>query len=160
MKKTICSILAVFILTQLNCYSQEITRTSIKIDRIKQILEKTESDTVRILQLQNWSDIIFYSNPDLHLKLQTDIVNLCENNLLNPSNEKEKKWFEEQIWIAFDHIGSIYFYDYDEPVKALKFYLKSAEVLETLDHLNSSSITYDIIGNIYQQLGNYQKANR
>ena len=38
--------------------------------------EKTESDTVRILQLQNWSDITFYSNPDLHLKLQTDIVNL------------------------------------------------------------------------------------
>ena len=159
MKKTICSILALFILTQLNCYSQEITRTSIKIDRIKQILERTESDTVRILQLQNWSDIIFYSNPDLHLKLQTDIVGLCEDNLLNPSSEKEKKWFEEQIWIAFDHIGSIYFYDYDEPVKALKFYLKSAEVLETLDHLNSSSITYDIIGNIYQQLGNYQKAN-
>ena len=93
MKKTICGILALFILTQLNCYSQEITRTSIKIDRIKQILERTESDTVRILQLQNWSDIIFYSNPDLHLKLQTDIVNLCEDNLLNPSNEKEKKWF-------------------------------------------------------------------
>ena len=42
----------------------------------------------------------------------------------------------------------------------MKFYLKSAEILETLDHLNSSSITYDIIGNIYQQLGNYQKANR
>ena len=79
---------------------------------------------------------------------------------MNPSSEKEKKWFKEQIWIAFDHIGSIYFYDYDEPVKALKFYLKSAEILETLDHLNSSSITYDIIGNIYQQLGNYQKANR
>ena len=55
-------------------YSQEITRTSIKIDRIKQILERTESDTVRVLQLQNWSDIIFYSDPDLHLKLQTDIV--------------------------------------------------------------------------------------
>ena len=112
------------------------------------------------MQLQNWSDIIFYSDPDLHLKLQTDIVTLCEDNLLNPSSEKEKKWFKEQIWIAFDHIGSIYFYDYDEPVKALKFYLKSAEILETLDHLNSSSITYDIIGNIYQQLGNYQKANR
>ena len=106
MKKTICSILTLFILTQLHFYSQEITRSSIKIDRIKQILERTESDTVRVLQLQNWSDIIFYSDPDLHLKLQTDIVNLCEDNLLNPSSEKEKKWFKEQIWIAFDHMGA------------------------------------------------------
>ena len=90
MKKTFYSILALFFLIQVNCLSQEITRTSIKIDRIKQILEKTKSDTVRILQMQNWSDIIFYSDPDLHLKLQTDIVDLCEYNLLNPSSEKEK----------------------------------------------------------------------
>ena len=116
MKKTFYSILALFFLIQVNCLSQEITRTSIKIDRIKQILEKTKSDTVRILQLQNWSDIIFYSDPDLHLKLQTDIVNLCEDNLLNPSSEKEKKWFKEQIWIAFDHIGSIY--------SPIEYYLK------------------------------------
>ena len=160
MKKSSLSIL-IFILTiYSNFFAQDLTRTSIKIETIKRRLEKAENDTIKIQQLQNWSDIIFYNDPDLHLKLQTDIVNLCEDNLLNPSSEKEKRWFEEQIWIAYDHIGSIYFYDYDEPVKALKFYLKSAEVLETLDHLNSSSITYDIIGNIYQQLGNYQKANR
>ena len=42
----------------------------------------------------------------------------------------------------------------------MDFYLKSASILEELNHLNSSSITYDIIGNIYQQLGNYQEANK
>ena len=160
MKKSSLSILIFLLTINSTFFAQEITRTSIKINRIKQILETTENDTVRIQQLQNWSDIIFYSDPDLHLKLQSDIVNLCEYNLLNPSNSKEEKWFKEQIWIAFDHIGSIYFYDYDKPSKALDFYLKSASILEELNHLNSSSITYDIIGNIYQQLGNYQKANK
>ena len=98
-------------------FAQEITRSSIKINRIKQILETTENDTIRIQQLQNWSDIIFYSDPDLHLKLQSDIVNLCEYNLLNPSNSKEEKWFKEQIWIAFDHIEVFIFMITISPLK-------------------------------------------
>ena len=61
-------------------------------------------------------------------------------------------WFKEEKWIALDHIGSIYFYDYDNPKEALKYYIPSAEILEELNNresqFNFKKIYTDLIENL------------
>ena len=146
-------------LTSLSSYSQVITRKTIKIDKIKSLIETANHDTIKIQLLKQWADIAFLTDTDEDLRLQKEIINICEINLANNLENKTEKWFKEEQWIALDHIGSIYLYDYEKTKEALKYYIPSAEILEQLNHLNSSSITYDIIGNIYQDLGNYKLAN-
>ena len=139
-------------------YGQEITRTSIKIDRIKNLIKEAKHDTIKVKHLKKWADIVFLTDYDKDFEIQHRIINLC-NDHLKDKKSTTYNWFKEEKWIALDHIGSIYFYDYDNPKEALKYYIPSAEILEELNHLNSSSITYGIIGDIYQDLGDYQAAN-
>jgi serine phosphatase RsbU (regulator of sigma subunit) len=139
-------------------HGQEITRTSIKIDRIKNLIKEAKHDTIKVKHLKKWADIVFLTDYDKDFEIQHRIINLC-NDHLKDEKSTNYNWFKEEKWIALDHIGSIYFYDYDNPKEALKYYIPSAEILEELNHLNSSSITYGIIGDIYQDLGDYQEAN-
>ena len=152
-------ILIVIAMLSLTNYSQVITRKTIKIEKIKSLIEKSNHDTVKIKLLKQWADIAFLTDYEEDLRLQNEIIEICESNFTKELNTKTKNWLKEEEWIALDHIGSIYFYDYENSTEALKYYIPSAEILEELNHLNSSSITYDIIGNIYQDLGDYKEAN-
>ena len=152
-------ILLVIAMLSLSNYAQVITRKTIKIEKIKSLIEKANHDTVKIKLLKQWADIAFLTDYEEDLKLQNEIIEICESNFTKELDAKTENWLKEEEWIALDHIGSIYFYDYENSTEALKYYIPSAEILEELNHLNSSSITYDIIGNIYQDLGDYKEAN-
>jgi serine phosphatase RsbU (regulator of sigma subunit) len=153
-------ILLLLITCSLNVYAQKTTtRKEIKINLIKERILAAKHDSDRVNLLKQWSDIAFLTNFEEDLWLQNEIIFLCEFNLDSTLEINTEKWFKEELWIALDHIGSIYFYEYKNSLKALKYYIPSAQILEELNHLNSSSITYDIIGNIYQELGKYKLAN-
>ena len=130
-----------------------------KIILIKDSIISTNNDSLKIVLLKEWADIAFITNFGEDLWLQNEIITICEINLEKDISDFSKKWYKEQLWVALDHTGSIYFYEFKNSIEALKYYVPSADILEELGHLNSSSITYGIIGNIYQDLGQYKNAN-
>ena len=143
-----------------NSYAQKnTTRKEIKINLIKEKVLAAKNDSVKIILLKQWSDIAFISNYREDLWVQNEIITLCELNIEKDLNSLTKKWYKEELWVSLDHTGSIYFYEFKNPKEALKYYIPSAKILEELGHLNSCSITYDIIGNIYQDLEQYKDAN-
>ena len=130
-----------------------------KITLIKDSIISTNNDSLKIVLLKEWADIAFITNFGEDLWLQNEIITICEINLEKDISDFSKQWYKEQLWVALDHTGSIYFYEFKNSIEALKYYVPSADILEELGHLNSSSITYGIIGNIYQDLGQYKNAN-
>jgi len=144
----------------INAHSQKTnSNKEIKIDLIKERILTTKNDSLKIELLKQWADIAFLNNYGEDLWLQNEIITLCESNIKKEKDLATKRWYMEELWIALDHTGSIYFYDFKNSTEALKYYIPSAEILEELGHLNSCSITYDIIGNIYQELKQYKNAN-
>ena len=49
---------------------QVVTRASTKIELIKRRIKKSKNDTVKIKLLQQWSDLVFITDPKQDLELQ------------------------------------------------------------------------------------------
>ena len=79
------------ILNSICSYSQVITRKTIKINRIKNLIDKANHDTVKIKLLKQWADIAFLSNFDEDLRIQEEIISICEHNLEKKLEKKTKK---------------------------------------------------------------------
>ena len=103
LNRIICSLLLIFIIQG---YSSQITRLSIKIDQIKSRIEKAESDSIKIVLYNEWSNIsyIYEEEHQQELKINQTIVKLCNKNILSESNKLKKNWFvflEKSGWFNY-----------------------------------------------------------
>ena len=156
LNRIICSLLLIFIFQG---YSSQITRLSIKIDQIKSRIEKAESDSIKIVLYNEWSNIsyIYEEEHQQELKINQTIVKLCNKNILSESNKLKKNWFKEKLWISLNNIGH-YYNDRGDLNNAVNYFTQCSKILKEVNNPNSLSITYTIIGNIYQDLKNDKKA--
>lgn len=144
---------------------KEITRSSTKIEIIIRRIKAAKTDTTKIKLLQQWSDLVFISDPEKDLQLQQQVIDICEEHLKNEKIPYLKKWFSEQESMAFDKTATSYYYEGDDK-KALKFYTASSKILEDLsnDHLLSTDNTYLLsntcnkIARMYEGEGNFKNA--
>jgi serine phosphatase RsbU (regulator of sigma subunit) len=137
----------------------QITRLTIKIDQIKNRIESTNSDSTKIILYSDWNNLsyIFDETHKQELKINQTIVGLCNQNILNETNIEKKNWFKEKLWISLNNIGH-YYNDIEDLDNALNYFVQCSKVLKEINNPNSLSITYTIIGNIFQELNNDKKA--
>ena len=137
----------------------QITRLTIKIDQIKSRIEAAKSDSIKIILYNEWNNLsyIFDENHQQELKINQTIVGLCNKNILNAIDIEKKNWFKEKLWISLNNIG--HFYNDREDLKnAVNYFVQCSKILKEINNPNSLSITYTIIGNIFQELNNDKKA--
>ena len=65
---------------------QVVTRASTKIELIKRRIKKSKNDTAKIKLLQQWSDLVFITDPQKDLELQEEVINIC-------TRSKAKRFF-------------------------------------------------------------------
>ena len=118
---------------------QVVTRASTKIELIKRRIKKSKNDTVKIKLLQQWSDLVFITDPQKDLELQEEVINICTEHLKKEKIPYLQQWFKEQESMALDKTATSYYYDGNDK-KALKFYTASCKILEDLDDENLLSI--------------------
>ncbi len=146
---------------------QVVTRASTKIELIKRRIKKSKNDTVKIKLLQQWSDLVFITDPKKDLELQEEVINICTEHLKKEKIPYLQQWFKEQESMALDKTATSYYYD-GEDKKALKFYTASCKILEDLDdeHLLSIdnkyllSSTCNKIARMYEGNGEFRDALR
>ena len=154
------------ILSYISPYNaQEITRASTKIEIIKRRIKAAKTDTTKIKLLQQWSDLVFISNPEKDLDIQQQVIDICVEHLKSEKIPYLQKWFLEQESMALDKTATSYYYE-GEDQKALKFYTASSKILEDLanDNLLSIDNTYLLsttcnkIARMYEGEGNFKNA--
>ena len=60
----------IFLFNGILVYSQQVvTRASTKIELIKRRIKKSKNDTTKIKLLQQWSDLVFITDPQKDLEL-------------------------------------------------------------------------------------------
>ena len=142
-----------------------VTRASTKIELIKRRIKKSKNDTVKIKLLQQWSDLVFITDPKKDLELQEQVIDICVEHLKNEKIPYLQKWFKEQESMALDKTATSYYYE-GEDKKALKFYTASSKILEDLanENLLSTENTYLLsstcnkIARMYEGEGNFKNA--
>jgi serine phosphatase RsbU (regulator of sigma subunit) len=163
---TVFSLLVVFLFCGLSVNSQQVvTRASTKIELIKRRIKKSRNDTVKIKLLQQWSDLVFITDPQKDLELQQQVIDICIEHLKNEKIPYLQKWFKEQESMALDKTATSYYYE-GEDKKALKFYTASSKILEDLasENLLSTENTYLLsntcnkIARMYEGEGNFKNA--
>ena len=146
---------------------QVVTRASTKIELIKRRIKKSKNDTVKIKLLQQWSDLVFITDPKKDLELQEEVINICTEHLKKEKIPYLQQWFKEQESMALDKTATSYYYDGNDK-KALKFYTASCKILEDLDDENLLSIdnkyllssTCNKIARMYEGNGEFRDALR
>ena len=163
---TVISLFLVFLFYGLLGNSQQVvTRASTKIELIKRRIKKSKNDTVKIKLLQQWSDLVFITDPKKDLELQEQVIDICVEHLKNEKIPYLQKWFKEQESMALDKTATSYYYE-GEDKKALKFYIASSKILEDLanENLLSTENTYLLsstcnkIARMYEGEGNFKNA--
>ena len=89
-------ILLVIAMLSLSNYAQVITRKTIKIEKIKSLIEKANHDTVKIKLLKQWADIAFLTDYEEDLKLQNEIIEICESNFTKELDAKTENWLNSE----------------------------------------------------------------
>ena len=65
----------VFLFSGLLLHGQQVvTRASTKIELIKRRIKKSKNDTAKIKLLQQWSDLVFITDPEKDLELQEEVL--------------------------------------------------------------------------------------
>tara|TARA_B110000879_G_scaffold17641_1_gene21501 strand:+ start:2819 stop:4399 length:1581 start_codon:yes stop_codon:yes gene_type:complete len=164
----IFNLVFIFLFAGLFIHSQEVvTRASTKIELIKRRIKKSRVDTVKIKLLQQWSTLVFATNPDKDLELQKEVREICTEHLKKEENPYLKQWFKMQKSEALDKTASYYSF-MDKDKKALNFYSASCKILEDLedDNLLSTddiyllSSTCNKIARMHEGNGEFKKALR
>ena len=144
---------------------QVVTRASTKIELIKRRIKKSKNDTTKIKLLQQWSDLVFITDPQKDLELQEEVINICTEHLKKEKIPYLQQWFKEQESMALDKTATSYYYD-GKDKKALKFYTASCKILEDLEDENLLSIdniyllsnTCNKIARMYEGNGEFREA--
>lgn len=127
------------------------------IDSLKNVVNGTQHDSFKLKALRIWSNLIYLSDPDLDLKLNHQINDLCEEGLQKDINTQEKNFYLFSKSGAINLIG-FYFKSIGEYEKAVNYYMESLDISEKLDNKKGISMTVNSLGNLYSEKGDFAKA--
>jgi tetratricopeptide (TPR) repeat protein len=128
-----------------------------QIDSLKIVIQKTKTDSVKVVALFQWDDMIYVSDPVLDEQLCGQINKICENNLKRKLNRKEKRFFKHNRARVLNAMGQIAF-SHSEFSKAKNYYKIAMRIHKELKNPGGIAKTLNSMGNIEYETGNYPNA--
>ncbi|OFY86830.1 MAG: hypothetical protein A3F72_21325 [Bacteroidetes bacterium RIFCSPLOWO2_12_FULL_35_15] len=135
-----------------------------KIDSLKQLIGKVESDSGKIGIFNALAFQMAFSNPDSAIYYANKSLALSEPHLKSTKEEERTKYLSLKS-TSFHNLGVIYYYDGNDE-KALNYYFKALEIRNKLSiehpqlikYKNDLADTYNNIGIAYKHKGEFEKA--
>jgi len=153
MKKLASIILIItVILLSFNSFAQQA-----KIDSLENLLKTATQETTRINTLNSlcWEQRLI-GKYEKALEYGKQALKLAKKTATSPDAALAKSG-EKGIATAFSNIGNVY-YNQSDYSKALEYFLKSLEIMESLGDKRGMAASYNNIGGIYDDQRDYPKA--
>ncbi|RLD38412.1 MAG: hypothetical protein DRI74_03915 [Bacteroidetes bacterium] len=128
-----------------------------QIDSLKQIIETKNHDSTIVKAYVAWDNIIYRSNPKLDLELNQKIETICNKNLQQKIEEREKQLFQKYLSNALSNIGLIY-QSQGNYTKAIDYNKRSLKIDENLGKKKGVITSLNNIAIIYQNQGDFENA--
>jgi len=127
------------------------------IDSLKKEISNAKHDSIKINALMAWDNLIYIENPDLDLKLNSNILILSEKNIANSKSQNSKKYFIASRITALNNLGLIYsargIYD-----KSIENFTECLLYYEKTDYKLGLANATNNIGLVYYNQGLFKKA--
>lgn len=149
--------LVAFLLVSLQAFSQEEAELKSKIDSIQQIISTTSDDSIKIVALEDWDDLIYLTQPEEDFHINKKIEKICRLNLQKKLKPSRKKYFTISLIIACNHIGSN-LTDHGDYQTALKYHMEALRLSLKLKNKKREASSYTGLGNVYGIIGHHQEA--
>jgi tetratricopeptide (TPR) repeat protein len=150
-------LLLILVLFSFQIYGQLNINQKKTIDSLKLVIKNAKHDTILINAWTQWDNLIYVSDPDLDLKLLEKIEALSSKRLKGKLSNKEKKYFENSRFFAWNGLGISFMY-LGEYENALKYFEKGLKFKEEEHDKKGISFCLNNIGLIYYNQGNFSKA--
>ncbi|MFT4601310.1 MAG: serine phosphatase RsbU (regulator of sigma subunit) [Arenicella sp.] len=128
-----------------------------EIDSLQKSILTAPHDTTRNNSRMKLDLMIYRYDPVLDLKLNQDIVAVCEKNLALSLNPEESKKFNKQIGYALNSLADISETEGDVE-KAMFYYKKSLAVKQSIDDKRGIGATYNGMGIVFFNNFEYDSA--
>jgi len=127
------------------------------VDSLKKVVEGEMHDTFKLKAMRNWSNLIYYSDPELDLELNERINQLCLENLEKDLPKIERHYYLFAQSGAINMIG-VYHKKKGDYEKAIDLYLQSMKISESINNQRGISMSANSLGNLYSDQGDYLQA--
>jgi serine phosphatase RsbU (regulator of sigma subunit) len=123
------------------------------VDSLKQVIEHSSNDTVKINALAAWDNLIYRSDPELDVALNQQIIDICGTALMKKGvARKEEAFFQNSHTSSLDNIAQHY-KSKGEIKKALDYYQMSADASSRYGNKKNTSRAYSNIALVHYTRG-------
>lgn len=147
-------VVSIFFVVGLQFFSQAQSPT---IDSLQKIVESKAHDSLRILALRQWDDLIYLNNPELDLQLNKRIETISSERLTKKLNKKELHFFRKALASAYNNQGIIGT-NKGNYVDATNYFYKAIRLQEKINDRSGVAKAYNNIALIYQNQLEFDKA--
>ncbi len=126
-----------------------------KIDSLKHVIETTENDSVKILALWEWDDLIFMYDAKTDLYINETVYALCTEKI--ESKTTKSNFYHKFKINAIINLGVINT-DKGNFIQSIAYLDEGRIIAKKTGFLASEASIYNNLGNIYLELKNYQNA--
>jgi len=136
--------------------AQDKTRT---IDSLKNIVETTKNDTLKVIAYIEWDNLIYSSDPNLDKEINRKVSIICEDKLsnLDKLSLNEINFYKRYHGSSLNNLAIIYKNTGDLD-SALDYNLKSLAIKKDINDKKGMANSYVNIGGVYHTQGNLIKA--
>lgn len=127
------------------------------IDSLKTILAGKGHDSLKVMALFAWDDLIYNDDPELDQELNIRIKVLCERNNKKKCTTREHIFYKSKLASAYNNLGLISS-DHGNFLVALDYYHKSLLLREELNDKKGAAMALGNLGNIYYEQKELDKA--
>ncbi len=140
----------------LNTFSQAGSNPK-TIDSLKTIIATTQNDTVRINTYFKLDDLIYVTNPELDLEINTTVKAFCEKKLASKLNPKLKKFYQRKLAFSLNNLGIIAMYKSDYK-RATHYFNQTISWGKKSGDIQKVAVAYSNLGMLHHRQGNLKKA--
>ncbi len=126
------------------------------IDSLNQVISATQDDSVRIEAMMSWDSLIYEFNPDLDLRINEEIEDICMLHL-NSVTESRYLYYSAKLSAALNIMGFI-FEDRGLIQKSIECYQKALVITKFTNDLGIADKLYRNIGELCRKTGQYQRS--
>ncbi|MBI2258388.1 MAG: tetratricopeptide repeat protein [Flavobacteriia bacterium] len=118
----------------------------------------SKNDSLKVLSLINWDELIYTSDSEKDLKLNNLIINLCLKNINVKRNSKISKLFYRYHYaLSLNNIGLVAF-EKNDMIKALSCFSKAYSIATKDKLFTLESNILNNMGLVYRDINSSQKA--
>ena len=139
-----------------NATAQHSDEFSRQIDSLQKVAQTTTDDSVRVLTILAWDDLI-YVNPEQDFLLNQQMLKICENKLKGELPPAKNRFFKKHQAIALNNLGLV-FWKQGDYIKATECHTKALKVREEIGDKQGVSGSLGNIALIYWNQLDYNKA--